>query len=84
MHQADEIRHGRRDCPGDEIISEVEDGESLEPANIGRNISRDPVSDKIQDSEKWKRGDTTRNLARNPLPISDDDRREARELADIP
>lgn len=82
MHQAGEVRDGRWDTPGDEIIGEVEDGEPLEPANIVRNLARDLIPNKIQDSKKGKRGDTRGDLARDALPISDNDRGEARETTD--
>lgn len=82
MHQAGEVRDGLWDTPGDEIIREVEDGEPLEPANIVRNLARDLIPNKIQDSKKGKRGDTRGDLARDALPISDNDRGEARETTD--
>lgn len=82
MHEAREVRKRRRDSPGDCVVGDVEDGEAVEPPDVGGDGAGDAVSDEVDDSEERKGGDAAGDLSGDSLPVGDGEAGETCEPAD--
>ncbi|KAK6925669.1 hypothetical protein RJ641_007388 [Dillenia turbinata] len=81
MHEAGNVDNRLRNPAGDEIVGDVEDGESTEFADIGGKFAGEFVTDKVENAEKGKSGYAGRYFAGDSFPVCYDDAGETLEFA---
>lgn len=83
MHQSGHGGQRRRDSAGDEIVGDAQQGQLLEPADVGGESAGDAVSGEVDDAKEREGGDATGNLAGDSLPVGYGDAGELSQLADL-